>query len=91
MLLSGLCILFANRVDCSGMKTKEQRRPGGFIAKVKACGPFSVPFQRMLLHIVTIIPNVIDAFRHAIKRGGMFVFNTVFVGQNHESNIQFNH
>jgi len=81
-LRSGLRILGANSIDGSGIQSKLFTRPAREPHKLESRRPPLVPFNRLFLNIVTVVPNVIHCTGLAIQFA-IQGFNAVFIGYMH--------
>ena len=81
-LFSGFRVLLANRVDRSRMNPKFDRRSGGEFVEIKSSGPFLVPFERLFLHVVAVVPDKVYCSGLAVKQPGKR-FDPVAIDENH--------
>lgn len=85
------CVLLSYGVDTLGRQRKIIGGPRKLIGKRKTTRPNLPPFERMFLHIVAVIPNVINLAGHAAQSPAVLVFNAIFVGNFHAKIIGENH
>lgn len=82
-LASGFCVLLTNGIYGARIQSQVFAGASGHSVEGEAARPCAAPFKGMLLNVIAVIPHIIDRLRHAIKAGGMLIFNAVAIRQNH--------
>ncbi len=77
-----LGVLLANGIDRAGVQGEFLAAPSRQPIQIEAAGPALVPFQRLMLSLVAIIPNEVTGSRLSVQQAGQG-FDAVSIGQQH--------